>query len=219
MIVEALIPWGGTASERSERRHGLTIVLAYWREMIQWALPFDVTFTLADEAEPFRKGAAVNLAAARSQADVLFVNDADSIVQPDQLIRAVAVCELSKGFVHAYDLYQRLGAADSAACVDWRDVFKPDADWEQPNAPSHGCFAAWRQSFLDAGGYDPRFIYWYDDMSFETFAVDHPWDRVPGILRHVWHPSRDVPAGDEELWARYKREDPKTVRAEAGFPL
>lgn len=216
MIVEALIPWGGTAKAKAQRRHGFRIVLQYYRELVQWALPFTLSCRQVG-ADPFRKGAAINIGAQASVADVVFVNDADSIVHPEQLMRAVSLAEATKGFVFAYDRYCRLDRASSQACGDWRDVFNGDVEWEHANTPSHGAFAFYRQSFLDAGGYDPRLIYWYDDLSFELIAAEYHWERVAGELRHLYHPAQAVPDDDEALWRRYQTEG-AAVRSEAGFP-
>jgi len=212
--VELFVPWRPSADGVRDRPR--MVDYEYLQEYFG-----DWLCGLADDPGPgeFRRSRACNAAAAGSEADVLVFNDADSIVLPGQIHRAVELAADDHGAHRAYTDYHRLTRAASDKLTFWRDALFAAAEDVIPLAPSHGVWAVWRETFVDLLGYDPRFVYFYDDFSFDIRSTDVYQERIPGELYHLWHPPRQVPESDEDLWRRYEREDPDTVRAEAGWPL
>lgn len=211
MNVDVFIPW---ANDR-----GRLLGLSFVEQWIHAAFPDEFRGRALTPIEPFTRASACNLAAERSTAEVVVFIDADSVVPTTQLDQAIRRAGEIRGFVRAYDVYTRLSEQATLDLQTWSDSFLAETNWSQPNTVSHGVIAMHRQSFVDLGGYDPRFEYFYDDCSFDIRAQDAPWDRVAGPLVHLWHPPRVAPDSDEVLWRRYEHEDPVLVRAEAGFPL
>lgn len=214
MSAVILIPYGGSDPHRER---GLRIVEGYFAdhfpEWPRWTADMPGTFSRAE---------ALNTAARRfaSDRDVLIFNDADSLVPPSSIRAAFLWAKENNGGVRAYSQYRRLSEGYTKRCKSWRDVLGPDAevDWEQERTASHGVYAITRRRFLEVGGYDPRFIYFYDDLSFDLRAEHIPQSRIVGPLVHMWHPPREAPESDEALWYRYEHEVPEDVRAEAPFP-
>jgi len=209
--VDLFIPWGGPPAARDDRAHGLEIVVGWayelwpdwYREISHWH---------------GCRAKTCNYAAAESSADVIVFIDADSIVHPSQLDAAVAWVRENGGGCRAYTTYKRLSKVSSDDCRGWGDVFTGDVVWSQEGTVSHGAVAFDRQTFCAHGGYDPRFLYWYEDSSFDLINPTMPWGRIAGDLFHLWHEPQSVPDADEALWTRYHREPADQVRAEVGFP-
>jgi hypothetical protein len=215
MTVEVYIPWGITGPFADpDRLAAFNLVRAYFADQFhEW--PCIAAF---DDGEVFRRGHACNRAANSSGAEVIVFNDADSLVDPLQLAKAVLRAGQLEGAVRAYSRYRRISEAATRALTDWRQAFGAEVYWEQESTASHGVFAVHRRTFCEAGGYDPRFVYFYDDLSFDIRAASIPQERIAGDLYHLWHPPRESPGSDDALWYRYEHEDPFEVRAEVGFP-
>jgi predicted glycosyltransferase involved in capsule biosynthesis len=210
MKVEIFVPWAHDPG----RTRGLALVDRYLADNFH-----DQYHGLAVCEPPFTRAKACNLAAASSKADVIVFNDADSLVWPEQFEESFERAFDLKGAVRAYSRYYRISEAATKTLIRWQDAFDAETCWMQEHTASHGVFAVHRQTFVDAGGYDPRFVYFYDDLSFDIRAGQIPQERVQGDLVHLWHPPREAPESDEQLWFRYEHEDPFQVRAEVGFPL
>ncbi len=217
MSVRLYIPWGGSPEDRSHRWRNLQTVQTYADDCFPGWWPVTALCALP----VFTRASACNLAAQRSDAEVIVFLDADSIVPPEQLRAAVERAAEIEGAVRAYDVYHRISEQDTrrVQATGWRRAFHSEIVWTQANTVSHGAIAFHRQAFIEAGGYDPRFVYFYDDCSFDIRAADLPWDRISGPLYHLWHQPREAPDSDEVLWRRYEHEDPFEVRAEAGWPV
>ena len=216
MSVRLFIPWGGSSEEREHRRRNLDTVQAYASECFPGWEPQPARTPLL----PFTRASACNLAAASCEAEVIVFLDADSIVPEAQLAEAAMRAAEIRGAVRAYDVYNRLSerATRIVNASGWRAALNHEVVWTQANTVSHGAIAFHRQTFVEAGGYDPRFVYFYDDCSFDIRAGAIAQERVAGPLYHLWHQPREAPEADEALWRRYEHEDPFEVRAEAGFP-
>lgn len=211
MSVDIFIPW----AHEPGRQHGFTIVDDWLQdEFRNW-----YAGVAHSPLHPFTRASACNLAAERSTAEVVVFVDADSIAPSEQLREAVELAWEQQGAVRAYDVYHRLSEQATASVSTWKQVAAGEIVWTQERTASHGVWAVHRKTFIDAGGYDPRFVYFYDDLSFDLRAQNIPQPRVKGPLYHLHHPPRQAPDSDEQLWFRYEHEDPFLVRAEVGFPL
>lgn len=223
MIVELFVPWGGTAEERPGRSRQMQFV--YSSLLAQMFSDWVCGLATVSRELVFSKSRAINLAAAESKADVIVFNDADSLVPPYSLRRAVQVAAETRGFVRAFDRYTMLTAEQTEKLIegrDWRAAFDLPVLREQPDPVSHGVAAFWRERFVELGGYDPRLLRWYDDLAFESVCSASGIEfqpNQPGRLIHLEHAERQVPDSDTALWQRYQTEDPLLVRREAGFPL
>lgn len=134
------------------------------------------------ELEENLGAAARNIAAQQARHDWLVMLDDDS-------------APIDLGFVHALER-----AGDDTAAV-MADIFLPDGSRERGGLPEVfvGCGVALRKSaFLNAGGYDPSFVYYAEehDLSARLIAAGwrvemSPWFRV---LHHKASTGRDLNA-------------------------
>ncbi len=131
-----------------------------------------------DRHRPFRRAQALNMAVAASDAAIIVINDADSVVTAGQIQEAITLAH-TPGLVFAYTRYVRL---DEHGHVD-RVLQEPS---------SHGCVAIRRDCFAEIGGYDERYRGWGpEDQEFNRRAANlWPLRRVPGDLTHLWHGER-----------------------------
>jgi hypothetical protein len=137
-----------------------------------------------------------NRARTAKEWDVLYFNDADSIVPLPQIEKACELAADRPGLVFAFSDYLREG---------------PDGELVQHIAHSFssGAVAISRECFENIGGYDERFVGWgYEDLEFAWRCQKRwPHRRVEGELRHLWHPpagarnenARDLPITDEQV--------------------
>ena len=125
---------------------------------------------------PFARGIAINEAAEHCAGGILVFNDADTLVEPEQLHEAVVLAASAPGLVQAFDSFVWLE----------RDG-KENQGW-----PSRSqCVAAISaECFRETGGYDPRFVGWgYEDLAFDLVCGSMwPLRAVPGRVLHHWHP-------------------------------
>lgn len=202
--VDVLIPYGGDDPVRFEN---LRRILAHWRPVVP---------VVCEHPMPFSRAVALNQGAEASGAEILVLNDADSICPLDQVATAVELARDQAGMVFCYETYVRLDA-------DGEPV------WRQELAGSQGCMAIRRTAFLELGGYDPRFVGWgFEDLAFGLVcdAVFGKARRVPGNLYHLDHPRYEGTWPEQEranelLYERYRAacDDPQAllaIRSEAG---
>jgi hypothetical protein len=184
--VAVVIPYGGDDPHRAA---AAAHVRAFYRyEFPDWQVAHGFYIQ-----EPFSRARAVNAGIAATDAEIVIVNDADTLCPPSQVREAVRLAEERGGLVRAYTRYRRLSAAASEACVTYKDALAaPDEsfEWEQDPAYAHGCAVAQAKCWKAVGGYDPRFEGWgYEDCAAELiFNALWPDRRVPGDLVHLWHP-------------------------------
>lgn len=184
MNPEVIIPYGGADIYRLDC---LTTVLCFYAD----GFP-DWPIRVAPGPLPFNRARVVNEAVRTSDAEIVVMNDADTLASAEQVREAVRLAEEAPGFVWAYTLYLRLGRTVTEQSRDWRDALTAPADWGMVNAGSQGCSAVRRDWFLQLGGLDERFAGWgYEDLEFNARAdATGTSRRVPGELRHLWHGDR-----------------------------
>jgi hypothetical protein len=112
-------------------------------------------------------------------AATLLLNDADLICPHKQILEAIRQAKVVPGAVFAFDTYVRINEPDGEERL-------------LPDAPSNGCVAISRTSFIECGGYDEHFEGWaMEDREFnDRVSLLWPIRRVPGRIEHLWHGER-----------------------------
>ncbi len=162
--------------------------------------PWDYVIAF-DEHKPFRHGKAMNEAIRRTSADMLIMNDADTIAPLEQMLAAVQLAEDQPGLVFAFTDYIRLNE-DGSRGMKLHDP------------AGHVCAAITRECFDEVGGYDEGYVGWgMEDRDFNR-RVEKLWPirRVPGEVIHYWHGERRHDDSDLDTppelvaanWARFK---------------
>ena len=201
----------------------------------QWAVRryrtvhHDWPVAVAMHTGPWCKAEAVNPVAASADADVLVIADGDSVVAPDALRAAVA--EVATGrhdWATPATQVRRLTQAVTATVLGQEPDTLPDSRSPVVRAhsllPGGGIVVVSRALWLDADGYDPRFIGW----GGEDYALGcalralsgHYAHKQPGVLWHLWHPPAPSNGGllpDESaaLATHYRaaKHDPAAMRS------
>lgn len=171
MTVQVLVPFRWTP----DRGAAFVTVMDHLE-----AGPWPVTIA-GDDHDPFRRAHALNMAVRNSEADIVVVNDADSVCPDEQMREAVRLASEQPGLVFAYTTYVRLDKSGGVELV-----------LREPS--SHGCVAIQRGCFLHVGGYNEDYVGWGpEDQDFNLRAEQQwPSRRVKGELTHLWHgPRRD----------------------------
>jgi hypothetical protein len=208
--VAVIVPYG---SGDPHRNAAAEIVQGYYAcEFPTWRLAWHGSAHLGDA--PFSRAEAINQAARHiTAADLLVINDADSLCEPDRVREAVELAAAAPGLVRAYTSYRRLTreATEALRPAGYLDAFQGPFEWEMENAHAHGCVAVRRECFEQVGGYDPKFRGWgYEDLAAEMLYDAHwPDRRTPGLLAHLWHPpASDGPGVKENEQLYYERYEP-----------
>lgn len=205
MTCEVMVPVGG---DDPHRGNALGIVYSYFADYFPEFFPYRVRLV---EGADVSKGDALNAAVAASTADVLIMNDADSLVAPHQLAQAIRLASTEPGLVFAYTRYRRIDQETTEKMRNAVDVFNvrdDQVEWQKTMSGSHGCVAIRRECWDTAGGLDPVFgMAGYEDLAFNTVCEAFwPSRRVAGDLYHLWHPRGwDAdPAREQANLARYR---------------
>jgi hypothetical protein len=187
MTVSVIIPW---ESDDPTRKANLVDVLTYFGEEFP-----DWRVFLSPTGGDFNRARAINRGVAATSGDVLVFNDADTLVHPVQLERAVQLASEAPGIVYAYTRYCRLSQFRTEVLNgDYPTMLRQTAFvWELDNAGSQGCIALSRAFFEEAGGLDEEFEGWgFEDLAFAAVCAKlADGRRVPGNLIHLWHPPHD----------------------------
>lgn len=170
-------------------------------EYYLYSFGFPVTVA-TDHSDPFHKAAAINRKVESLSCDYLILNDADSLVPWAQIDAALECVKNAPGLVYAFDTYRRLSRTTTAALRSYHDAFTAAWEWEQSPSDSHGCIVIRREDFLQAGGYDERFVGWgREDHEFgERCERLWPGRRVAGPLIHLWHPPAEPNPDNAKLY-------------------
>jgi Glycosyl transferase family 21 len=166
----------------------------------------------------WRKGTAVNAAVEASSADILVIADADVLIAPDVLDRAIDLVHKRIEWIQPHRIVYRLSEAATRELLAGKLGFGARLSRAQlARAPRRGpagggLIVLRRVAFERVGGIDPRFIGWGgEDISFaralETLAG--PRRQLAQPLWHLWHPPMERRLGDraceenEALAGRY----------------
>ena len=165
---------------------------------------------------PWIKAAAVADALTMSDAEVIIIVDADVLIDPDHLRRAVGeVAGAAESFKWAvpHRVVRRL-AAEATARVQAGSWPSEGMHLDQPVYAGHagGGIVVVRRETYDACPLDPRFAGWgHEDDAWATALRclhGRPWRASRAPLWHLWHPAaprRTRAVGAEESYALYCR--------------
>lgn len=214
MEVAVVIPYGGK-DEWRER------ALAHVGAFYQYEFPDWRVIVSGDDGERFSRARACNAGVADTRAEVVVINDADTLCPPASVREAVRLATEAPGLVRAYSRYRRLTQDATAELATYKEALAaPDEAiyWQQEPAFAHGCAVLQRDCYETVGGYDPRFEGWgYEDMAAELlFDAFWPDRRIQGDLFHLWHPNAETPEDRERNERLYYQEyEPKRGDREA----
>ncbi len=139
--------------------------------------------------------------------DVIVFNDADSLVEGFQIIRAASLARQEPGLVFAYTRYRRLTKASTEAIVEhgWHANLV-ESEWESDTSLSSGCVAISVASFNALGGYDETWLDGFEDYDLALRSRERYRNprHVPGDLLHLWHERPAVEPENGRDLARYK---------------
>jgi Glycosyl transferase family 2 len=174
--------------------------------------------------QPFNKSAAINQGFAMSTGDVIVILDADALMNPDDLLDAVAEVRLARDEGrHLWVMpYRRLYRLVEWRCryildyfdpkhIAWRDLDLGDRplyfEYDNHEYISHGHpFGAMVQvvpceAFLAVGGWDVRFAGWGGEDVSQARALDTLYGHHRALdhpVYHLWHPSLPPVPGQGE---------------------
>jgi hypothetical protein len=146
-----------------------------------------------DRREPWSRAASIDSAVRTARHEVVVVCDADLLVPHAQLWHAVALAAAARGQVVPFDVYRYTTSAATLRVTydpafDW---LLADAAWDyRSSVGGAGVFS--RETWLCAGGHDPRFRGWgWQDRAFAaaTHTLAGPLRRTTGPAVHLWHPT------------------------------
>jgi hypothetical protein len=198
----------------------------YVRERYAGVHPdWEVVEASAPEGE-WSKGAAVNAAVERCEADIVIQADAD--VWTDRLEDAVAAVDAGAAWAVPHLKVHRLSetaTAEVTAGTPWRETKREGRYAQRPYGGilGGGIVVAPREVLL-AAPLDPRFRSWGNEDEAHALALSalfgRPWRGTADLL-HLWHPPQERMTrrrGSKESWelrCRYftARNDPDAMRA------
>jgi hypothetical protein len=204
--VAVLMPYGGPVDQWRAQAFGYVLGW-YAKHHPEW--PIHVG---RSDPATWSKGAAVADAFTRSDADVLVVADADSIVAPEALCGAVAAAKVH-GWAMPHRFVYRLSTVATSEVYEGRPP-STEMELDRPlyrGVKAGGIVCLRHDVYETVGGIDPRFEGWGgEDRSLEI-ALNTLVCRIPyghGDLFHLWHPHpapdlRGSPAS-EALVMRYR---------------
>ena len=160
----------------------------------------------------FSRTAARNEAARRTTWDVAAFIDADCIVPIETLEAAMDQAFRTGKVILPHDRFWPLNEAGTLRALAEPNIAKWDPEWTGDpiirKRPSGVIVVPW-MAWAAFGGYDERLSGWgFEDTAFLWTAEDlgSGWERMPGPLWHLWHPSASgtwLPE-DKALFERYK---------------
>lgn len=171
------------------RAKALDYVVGRYREM-----GLDVVVDSANHDGEWSKGASVDAAVARTDADGLIVSDGDVFVGNGVLTGAMHAVDVGAPWVQPHSVVVRLGIRDTQRIYRRRPNWDGMSQWQwlrHPAARGGGLVVLSRAAYDASGGIDPRFVgFGGDDVSWAR-ALDTLVG--PGVchshaLWHLWHP-------------------------------
>lgn len=148
-----------------------------------------------DPQEPFNRARARNNAFSQATSDTLLVADADTVFNPDPIMRAVWSVFSRRTWILPYDTYYNVTMDDTFEILKSDpagSLPRPDRWDHRLTTAVSGLLVLSREAFEKVGGYDERFEGWgYEDNAFQL-ALDTlytPHERFFGeYCLHLWHP-------------------------------
>lgn len=141
--------------------------------------------------EPFSRAASRNSGVDQAAKGIVVVCDADTVPEPDPLIRAVEAAQ-GDGKLHLpYTRYRALSRAGTEAAITGRPLTECATEIEGSTSQG-GVLVIDADAWQSAGGMDERFTGWgFEDTAF--YAAAHTLlgevVRHEGAIHHLWHPT------------------------------
>ncbi len=173
---------------------------ASWAWLRQrWEDNFPEAEIIEGETDPFSRSSSINLAAARTKADVLVIADSDSWCDPAAIRTAI---ESVDDYVIPWRLGYKLTRGFTEEMLSrhpLKERLTRDKIRRHLEEPEHhhlsGVVVVSRDAFEAVGGFDARFTGWgFEDTAF-IYAMDARAGRTdfnprgPASLIHFWHPA------------------------------
>lgn len=177
MRVVSLVPW--RPGDPLRERHW-----AFVRPHLE-SLGYDL-FT-GDSVGPWARAAACNSAAEQAGAwDVALITDADTLLEPDAVARAVHMVRRG-GAVRPHDHRYMLGPVATKRLLTHGLEDMP-ARFLRWTVPGGGALVISRTAWDKVGGYDTHYVEWgHEDTAMNISLVDR-WTMIPGNSYHLFHP-------------------------------
>ena len=160
----------------------------------------------------FNKSWGSNVGAVQSERGLLLFADADLLVAPNALIRALRLCRGRVAAANPFDRIVDFNDADSTALIagaaapDWKR--SDGRDRRRDNEALNFCggaFAIRRDVFLSVGGFDERFLGWGgedDAMAIKLTRAGIALGQVQdSVALHLWHPQDRAATFDQPHYA------------------
>jgi hypothetical protein len=164
----------------------------------------------------------VNALARQADADVLVLQDADSVVDWSVVHQGVQlVADGQADWVVPHHKVYRLSSGATAEWYLGHPVTRLERGVYQGPAGG-GVVILSRAAFDEVGGMDERFTEWgWEDQAFGRAlgTLVGPYRRLTSVLHHLWHPpaiaSRKPSPAMHQLWQRYRQATfcPRLMRA------
>jgi hypothetical protein len=210
--IAVVIPWRASGDE--DRDLAFDYTRAYYLRL-EAAGVVDEVVVSSDGADsgPFNRHRAYNLGYARTDADVVLWNEADTLIPAEQIATAAALAEDEPGLVVPYSERHELDVTQAARVYAGTDPFTLTGTVVYADGVSIGQAGVTSRATMGrvGGGWDERFQGWgFDDnAAFHIFGVlAGPPRIVEGRGVHLWH----LPAFHVHTPEREARTDANAAR-------
>lgn len=190
-MIAIVIPWrdGGCPHRRANAAH----VAAYYRSLNIGARYRVIVTGDGNASGPFNRSAAYNRGLAKTTADMLVWNEADTIIPADQLREAIDLAAEAPGVVIPFTERHELTPAAAEQVRNGADPWTAETEKVYGGGRSIGQCNVTSRATIDAigGAWCEKFAGWgYDDTlmfhAFKVLAGPPRWVEGKGV--HLWHP-------------------------------
>lgn len=219
--IAVVIPWRDKGDP--DRQAAYAYTHAYYRRLGVDTIVTDDGATTG----PFNRHRAYNRGLARTDADVILWNEADTLIPSEQITAAATLALAEPGIVIPYTERHELNATQSRVVYQGADPFGLRGAVVYPDGCSIGQAGVTSRRTLDliGGMWDEGFAGWgYDDnaafLTFARLAGPPRWVQGKGV--HLWHepafndysPEREAAtAANAERFARMRDMTDDQIRA------
>jgi len=216
--VVTLVPW----------RPGEAYRDGNWRAAKPNLMALGYELFTGDSVGKWARAAACNAAAtAAGDWDIALIADADTLLEPEAVYRAVERVKVTEAAARPHDRRWML-ALYASKLVRARGVEALRPKDLRDSAPGGGALVLHRRAWDLVGGYDERFVGWgYEDTAMNiSLAVHAGWELSEGNSYHLWHPVANTMSAtaqaNRELLNRHRAAHAKVIDRRskvAGFDL
>lgn len=184
VLVVTLVPW----------RPGDPLREHHWAFVEPHLVSLGYPVFTGDSPGPWARSAACNAASTKAGAwDVALVTDADTILDPPVVRRAVRRVMKTKGAARPHDQRFMLSLGATKWLIS-RGLETLPARFLRWTSPGGGALVIHRAAWDEVGGYDERFVGWgYEDSAMNiALTVGSGWEIVPGRSWHLFHAPANI---------------------------